>query len=143
MNMKIKPVTVALAVSFTLNALTAWLIVAAAVSHTRASSISFPAVEDGYVAAAAVVVFPASSQMVFNPVDLTLKPAQKTYLQYAVVAANRQTNLFVSALYDPQILAIEYTGGGVLITALREGETLLQYIANDGIKDLARISVTK
>jgi len=84
-----------------------------------------------------------TSSVVFNPVEITLKPSQKTFLQYSVVTANRQTNLFVNALYDPQIIAIEYSGSGIAITALREGETLMQYIANDGIKNLALITVTK
>jgi len=141
--MQIKPVTIVLAVSLTLNALTASLIVAGIALQTRTSSLSFPAVENGYTAAATVAVCPASSPLVFNPVEIALKPAQKTFLQYSVVASRKQTNIFVSALYDPQIIAIEYTGSGIIITALREGDTLMQYIANDGIKDLARISITK
>jgi len=142
--MRIQLKTLVLIVSLLLNGLIMVSIVVTAASKSKMSSLSLPAIEDGYTAAAAVVVAPASSQIVFQPVEITLKPAQKTVLQYAVVtAANKQINISVNALYDPQIVAIEYTGAGIAITALREGETLLQYLANDGIKNLVRITVTK
>ena len=143
--MLIKLQTLCLIVSLTLNGLIIVTMVVTAASKPNAASLSFPAVDDGYTAAAAVVVFPSSSNWILNPVEITLKTAQTAYLQYSVVSArNKQTNLFVSALYDPQVIAVEYADDvGITITALREGDTLLQYIANDGIKDLARITITK
>jgi len=142
--MQIKLKTLLLIVSLTFNGLVIVALVVTAASKSNVASLSFPAMEEGYTAAAAVVVAPASSNIVFYPVEITLKPAQKIFLQYAAVtAANKQINIFVNALYDPQIVAIEYSGPGITITALREGETLLQYIANDGIKNLIRITVNK
>lgn len=144
MLIKLKSLVLILSLSF--NGVIIAALVLAAASNSNTASLSFPAAEDGYAAAAAVVFFPASSQMIFTPVEIALKPAQKTYLQYSVVAAHRQTDLFVSALYDPQIIAVEYSAPGIAVTALHEGETLLQYIdlANDGtIKNLARITVAK
>jgi hypothetical protein len=142
--MLIRLKTLLLIVSSSFNVLFIIALVLSAASKSNTASLSFPAVEDGYAAAAALALFPASSELVFNPVEITLKPAQKTYLQYSLVNVNgQQTNIFVSALYDPQIIAIEYSGPGIAVTALREGETLMQYIANDGIKDLAHITVTK
>jgi len=141
--MQIKPKTLVLIVSLTLNALVIFALVAAAASKSSAASLSFPVPQDGYAAAAAVVIYPASAALIFNPVEIALKPTQKAFLQYSVVSGGRQTNVFVSALYDPQIIAIEYDEPGISITALREGETIMQYIANDGIKNLAHITVTK
>jgi len=142
--MLIKLKTMVLIVSLIVNGLVIASLIVTAASKAKTTSLSFPAVEDGHTAAAAVIVSPASSNLVFNPVEITLKPAEKTFLQYTVITAvNRQINIFVNALYDPQIVAIEYSGSGITITALREGETLLQYIANDGIRNLIRITVTK
>jgi len=142
--MQIKLKTMVFIVSLIFNGLIIITLVITAASKLNVASLSFPAVEDGYTAAAAVVVAPASSNLVFIPVESTLNPGEKIFLQYAVVtAANKQINIGINALYDPQIVAIEYTGSGIAITALREGETLLQYIANDGIKNLIRITVTK
>jgi len=139
----IKLKTLALIVSLALNGLVILSLVVTASSKANTASLSLPAVSDGYMAAATVAVLPAASPLVFNPVEITLKPDQTACLQYSVLIAHKQSNIFVSALYDPQIIAIEYTDSGIIITALRDGETLMQYIANDGIKDLVRISVTK
>jgi len=142
--MKLKLKTLGVIISLIFNALIMVSIILTSVSKSKITSLAIPALEDGYTAAAAIVVAPASSQIVFSPVEITLKPAQKTLLQYVVVsAASKQINIAVTALYDPQIVAIEYSGSGIAITALREGETLLQYIAQDGIKNLALITVTK
>jgi hypothetical protein len=140
--MRIKLKTLFLIVSLLFNGLVVIALISTAASKSKTTSLSFPAMENGYLAAATVVITPTSS-VVFNPVEIDLKPTQKTFLQYSVVTANKQANMIVSALYDPQIIAIEYTGSGIAITALHEGETLMQYISNDGIKDLARITVTK
>ena len=138
----IKLKSLLLAVSLSFNGLVIIAFAVTAASNSNTATLSFPAM-DGYSAAAAVAVIPASSELVFNPMEITLKPAQMTFLQYSVVVAHRQNNIIVSALYDPEIIAIEYTGAGIMITALREGETLMQYIARDGIKDLVKITVTR
>jgi len=141
--MQIKPKTLLLIISLIFNGLIIATVIITVVSKSNVASFSFPTAENGYTATAAIVVIPASSELVFNPVEIALKPSQKAFLQYSLVTGGRQTNLFVSALYDPQIIAIEYDGPGIAITALREGETIMQYIANEGIKDLAHITVTK
>jgi len=141
--MQIKLQTLLLIVSLIFNGLVITAIIVTTITKSNEALLSFPAAEDGYIATAAVAVIPASSELVLNPVEIALKPAQKTFLQYSLVTGGRQTNIFVNALYDPQIIAIEYTGSGIAVTALREGETLMQYISNDGIKDLARITVSK
>jgi hypothetical protein len=139
--MRIKLKTIVFIVSLAFNGLVAAFMALTAAS--KSNTISFPAAEDGYTAAAAVAVLPASSSLIFNPVEITLNPAQKAFLQYSVIAARRQSNILVNALYDPLIISVEYTGSGIAVTALREGETLMQYISNDGIKDLVRVTVTK
>jgi len=101
--------TVVLIVSLTLNGLIIFTMAVTAASKSNTASLSFPAVENGYTAAATVAVYPSSSDLIFNPVEINLKPAQTAYLQYSIVTAGKQTNIFVSALYDPQIIAIEYS----------------------------------
>jgi hypothetical protein len=135
--------TTALAISLILNGLFIAVLIPAAASKSQTALLSFPPVEGGYTAAAAVITLPSSSGLVFNPVEISLKPAQKTVLQYSVFTGRKQTDILLNALYDPQIVSLEYSGSGIIITAVRTGETLLQYISNDGIKDLIRIAVTE
>jgi hypothetical protein len=141
--MRIKIKTIIFIVSLAFNGLFFAILLLFSASKSNLSSFYFPAVEDGYTAAAAISVLPASSSLIFNPIEIDLKPAQKAFIQYSAIVARKQTNISVNALYDPQIISVEYTGSGISITALSEGETLMQYISNSGFKDLVRITVTK
>jgi hypothetical protein len=103
----------------------------------------FPAPRDGSLTAAAIAQFPASSTLIFSPVEFALKPGEKAVLQYSVITAKKQNNVLINALYDPEIINVAQTVSGIEITALREGETLMQTISNEGIKDIALITITK
>jgi hypothetical protein len=119
------------------------LVLIAALKSTNMDSFSFPAAEDGYAASATIAVFPTSCELVFNPIEIALQPTQKFFIQYSILVSREQSNIVLNALYDPNIISVEYTGAGITITALREGETLMQYISNAGIKNLVQVTVTK
>jgi hypothetical protein len=131
------------AVSLAFNGLVAAALVFAALAKFNTAVLSFPAVEDGYLAAAAVITAPDSSAPAFSPVEIAVKPAEKITLQYSVFTRGGQRDLLINALYDPQVVSVEHSASGILITARGEGETLLQYLANDGIRNLARITVAR
>jgi hypothetical protein len=141
MSSKLK--TVVLTVSLACNGLAVAFLAVTALSNPDMSLFSFPAAGEGYAASAAIAVLPASCGLVFNPLEIALRPSQEAFLQYSVLISRRQSNIFVNALYDPRIISVGHTGSGIAITALREGETLMQYISNDGIKDLCRVTVTE
>ena len=135
--------TILLIVSLAFNGLVIAFMAVTAASSPKVSLFSFPAAGDGYAASAAIAVLPDSCALVFNPVEIALRPGQKAFLQYSVLISRKQADIFVNALYDPQIISVEHAGAGISVTALREGEALMQYISNDGIKDLCRVTVTK
>jgi len=141
--MRSKFKSIAFVFSLAFNGLFIVLLVLIASSNSNMTSFSFPTAEDGYAASAAIAVFPTSCDLVFNPIEIALQPAQKAFIQYSVIVARKQSNIILNALYDPEIISVEYNGAGIAVTALREGETLMQYISNTGIKNLVRISVTK
>jgi hypothetical protein len=128
-------------ISLALNGIFIAVLITAAMSDNI--SVHFPAPQDGFLAAATVAQFPASSALVFSPVEFTLKPREKAFLQYSLIAAKKQNNVLINALYDPEIIAVTRTVSGIEITALREGETLMQTITNEGIKNIALITITE
>ena len=136
MNVKFKSVVFAL--SLFLNALFILLFSLAAFSQTSSLSFFSPG---GYTSFASVAGFPSNENAVFNPVELTLKPREKAYLQYSVVSGGRQGNLIIAPIYDPKIISVAQTGYGIEITALNEGSTLMQTLTNDGVKDVALVTV--
>jgi hypothetical protein len=138
--MKINLKTVLIGFSLMLNGLFIAVLIIGAMSDNK--SVFFPAPRDGYLAAAAVAHFPASSALVFSPVEFSLKPGDKVYLQYSVIS-QKQNNVLINALYDPDIISVRQTGSGIEINALRGGETLMQAFTSGGIKDVALITVTE
>jgi hypothetical protein len=127
--------------SLILNALFTSVFVMA--SFSKSSSLYYQTPQDDYTAAAAVVSFPSGGGAVFDLVTISLKPGEKVFLQFSFVSAKRQANLLVNALYDPGIISVSHTGYGMEITALSGGETLMQAVTNDGIKNVALIRVVK
>ena len=139
--MRINLKSILIWVSLVLNVLFLCFFIFAAMSDNIA--VSFPAPRDAFLAAATVAHFPASSALVFNPVEFTLKTGEKVYLQYSVVTGKRQVNIVINALYDPAIIKVTQMGTGIEITALNAGETLMQSISNEGIIDIAHIIITE
>jgi len=141
MHGKIKNIVFIVSLSF--NVLFAAFLAVTSASKTDMSLLSFPAVGEGYAAAAAVAVLPARRGLVFTPLEISLRSGEKAFVQYSLFTNRRQSDVLLNALYDPRVVSVGYTGSGISITALREGETLMQYVSNDGIKDLIRVTVTE
>jgi len=113
-------------------------------SFSKSSSFYYQNVPDDYTTAAAVVSRPSESEAAFELITLNLKPPQKAYLQFSFVSSGKQqANLLINSLYDPHVVSITQTGYGIEIHALHEGETLMQTVTNDGIKNVALIKVEK
>jgi hypothetical protein len=112
-------------------------------SSSKTESLSFHGLGPRHAAAAAVAVVPASGTVVFNPVEIAVAVGEQAALQFSVVSGRSQANRLVAAMYDRAVVDVRETGYGLLITALREGETMLQTVANEGITDVALVTVSK
>ena len=137
--MKNKIKSVSFIISLLLNGAFILLFVLAARSDT--SHISFFAPSDGYITAAALVSFPKDGSASFELIELALKPRDKAYLQFSFSSDKKQGNLLLNALYDISIISVAQTGCGIEITALSQGETVMQALTNEGIKNVAIITV--
>lgn len=137
--MKIKIFPAVSVLSLIFNALFVLLLILS--SSSKKAFISFNR-EDGYVTAAAVAGVPASGEIAFGVIEITLEPLDKAYLQYSFCTDGiKQANMAIASLYDPGIIAVNNTGYGIEITALAGGSTLMQTLTNSGIKDVALITV--
>jgi len=113
---------------------------------SKNSSVSFFNPDDN-IAAAAVLSVPKTRSAAVDRVSLNLKIHDKAYLQFSVFSGQkkngRQVNLVFTPLFDPNIISVSQTGLGLEITALKEGSALIQSFTNDGIKDVALITITE
>ena len=139
MNKKIKPVIFIASLVF--NAVFFSSIIASFFNKKAFLYYYYPG--GGAVTAAAVVNVPASRRVIFEQITLRLKPGEKATMQFAILTNDSQANALYNALYDPKIISVEQTGYGLEITAVAEGETLMQHFINDGIHNLALIIVEK
>jgi len=136
----IKKFLVALSVS--LNILFFSLISLALNSKTSTFSFYSP---DNYTTAAAVISIPKGKgqSAAVELMSLNLKPGDKAFIQFSVISGqNKQANLLFTPLFDPNVISVSNTGFGLEITAVREGNTLMQTLTNDGIKNIANITVS-
>jgi hypothetical protein len=127
--------------SLILNAIFIAVLVTALFS--KSSNLYYRTPRDGYVTAAAVVSVPADGEAVFDLITMSLRPGEKSFLQFSFVSSRKQANLLINALYDPGVISISNAAYGIEITALSEGETLMQTLTNDGVKNIALIRVVK
>ena len=138
--MLIKIKTLVLGVSLFLNA--AFIVMLIIGSVFSVSSISFSSVQDdNYITAAAIVSFPEDGSAVFNAVEILISPNEEAFLQFSVHKNNNQSNLHINTLYDTSVISVTHTGFGIKILALSEGSTLMQSFTNEGINDIALITV--
>jgi len=114
------------------------LIITSFIKNTR---IVCAYTNDTTITAASIVNFPKDGKANFELLELTLKPKQKAVLQYSIISDQKQSNLLINALYDPSIIKVINSGIGIEIYALQEGSTLMQMVTNDGIKNVANITV--
>ncbi|MDR2095370.1 MAG: hypothetical protein LBP76_07605 [Treponema sp.] len=142
MNPKLK--TALLSVSVCVNTLFLLLLVVSV--SRKVPVVSFLDMDSSgtpYTTGSCIVSVPkAGAAMVFEPVELTLKPGDEAALQFSALIGGRQLNVAVEALYDHAVVDIEKSGYGLIIKALAPGTTTLQSFTADGIKDIAFISVS-
>jgi len=136
----IKSFIFALSVGF--NAMVITLLIMASFSKNTRISCFFT--DKNSITAACVVNFPKDGKAVFENLELSLKPGQKALLQYSIVSPDqKQANFLINALFDPAVVSVSNTGSGIEILALSEGETLMQTVTNDGVKNIAIVTVEK
>jgi len=113
---------------------------------SKNSSISFFNPDD-YITAAAVISVPKTRSASVDMLSINLKPRDIAYLQFSVFSGQkkngRQGNFIITPLYDPNIVSISKTGFGLEITAVKEGSALIQTLTEDGINDVALVTVTE
>ena len=136
--MKLK--SILLCFSLMLNICFLTIIIISFFSKTSIISFFMPE-DDNYYTVSAIVSVPDNSFVMFDVIDITLKPDQKAYYQYSVQKNKKQGNILINALYDPEIISVTQTGYGIEIHAIKEGFTLMQTFMNDGIKNIALITV--
>ena len=124
------------------NAASALLFVFAASLKTRQIYYAEPE-GASWLVAASVAGVPEGGAVTFPAVEIALKPGETAFLQFSVVLHRKQTDRLITALYDREIISVTENGGGVSITALKAGETVMQTLTGEGIRDVARISVTE
>jgi len=140
--MKINFKTFIFSLSLLFNAVFVFLL--ALSSFSKNSRISCFYTDENSITAACVVNFPRDGKVVFDNLELSLKPGQKAFLQFSVLSSDqKQSNFLVNALFDPSVVSVSPSGFGVEIFALAEGETLMQAVTNDGIKNIAAVRVEK
>lgn len=139
--MQIKFKSLLLGLSLFINGFFILLLIISGFSKT--SSFSFFN-QDNYITAAAVVSVPKTQSASVELIDINLSPGENAYLQFSIISGQKkQGNLLFTPLYDPNIVSVNQTGFGLEITALRTGSTLIQTLSNDGIKDVAHITITE
>jgi len=110
----------------------------------RTSSVSYYNPEDRGINTAAMIISSANdtrSQIVFGPAEITIPKGGAASLQISSVMEHKQANWLLNLLYDRSVVSLDTTGYGIVINALAEGETVLQILGADGIKDVAAVKV--
>jgi hypothetical protein len=140
--MRNKAKTVLLTASLVLNALfLAFLLPALFV---KTASVAFDAPGEGRITAAAVASVPKDGGSVtFNAAEITLRRGTSARYQFSILAGGKQANWPANALYDRGIVAVRPDGYGLLISALAPGETVLQTLTGEGIRDYIHVRVTE
>jgi hypothetical protein len=129
----------ALVPSLVINLLFALLFVLAV--SARTGSFMFSPLDKDSVDAAQIVSVMPGSGVVFNGVDVTLEKGKKAVLQFSNRFNGAQSNYRLDTLYDHAVISVEPGAYGVVITALARGETTMQTVSNEGIVNIARVTV--
>ena len=138
-----KPLRILLAVSLTVNILAVGFIATAATAARGSASVAFTGPGPGFTTAVIASV-PDSAHVTIGPVEITLGENETAALQFSVVRSGGQANfLFSPILHDRNTVSVREEGMGIVVTALREGETVLQTFADGGINDIAVIRVVR
>ena len=141
--MQIKVKSILFVISIIINSIFILFIIFSITTSADRFLLSLQTQADDYITAAAVVSAPSASTIVFDLIEITMKPHEKTSMQFSVVSGKKQGNILITALYDNDIISVTQTGYGIEITALKAGITLIQTLTNSGIKDFALITITE
>jgi hypothetical protein len=130
------------AVSFILNGVFILLLLSLLILKRPAAVSFFDPGEAGYSTGACIVSVPAEgADLVFGPPEFSLRAGGRAYVQFSVLSGGRQLNLAFEAICDRSVVSAEASGYGLIVTALRPGETALQVFAASGVRDIAIIRV--
>jgi hypothetical protein len=109
------------------------------------AAVSFLNIETGstrYLHSAFIVSVPQeNADIIFGPLEFSLKKGSEASLQFAFLLDGRQLNTALEPLYDHSIVSIEPSPYGIIIRGISSGETVLQLFAYSGFRDIARIIV--
>jgi opacity protein-like surface antigen len=145
--MKNKIIIAVLAVSVLVNAAFAALVFSAGRRGAAIMSVDMPPASSGgaYVSAEVAVSVPAPREgyggAEFGTVGLDLREGESASLQYIVFYGGKQGSFNMTYLFDHETIGVEYTARGVVIHALKAGETEMQYFSGGGFKTLAAVRV--
>jgi hypothetical protein len=131
------------AVSFTLNGISLLLLLSL-FTLKKPESAAFPDLSTdsaAYAAAACIVSYPEGAGVSLSPPELTLRAGDRASIQFSVVKDKKQANLGIEALYDRSVISAEKSGYGLIVHALRPGETVIQIFTGNGVRDMAFIKV--
>jgi len=143
--MKTKILAPLLFVSLAVNVLAVGLVALAATGTrgTATSTVAFSGRDYGFTTAVLASV-PDNATVVIGPVEITMGENETAALQFSVMRSGGQANFILAPLlHDRAIVSVREEGLGIVITALAEGETVLQTISEDGINDIAVIRVVR
>ena len=140
--MKNRTKTVLLTASLVMNALFLAFFIPALFLKT--ASVVFKDPGEGHITAAAIASVPADGgRIVFNAAEITLKQGSSAYCQFFLLSGGKQANWLAETLYDRGVIAAGPDGYGLSISALAPGETVMQTLAEEGIRDYIFVRVTE
>ena len=127
------------------NALFIFFILFSIFRNSSVSSLTFynaGKANQSTMTAALITNSPAHSPIVYNAVEITLRPGEEAFLQFSGMIGTNQVNWIIEALYDRGVINVQKNAWGIVITAIQPGECVIQTLSNDGIRDFAFVRVT-
>jgi len=113
----------------------------------KMSSVSFFDPSDDmvrYTTGACLVGVPSSNaDLTLGTPEFSLNPGEEASIQFSIYVDKRQLNIAMEPLYEHEIISVEQTGFGLIIKALKPGETILQTLTGKGINNIAKIIVNE
>jgi hypothetical protein len=141
MNPFVKKSLIAVSVSF--NVIFSLFIFFAVTRKTSSLAFYSPGSGEGqYASASCIVSVPSlNADLLLGAPEFSLMPGETAFLQFSLFFRRRQIDLALEPLYDRAVVSVERTGYGIAINALSPGETVLQTITGEGIKNIAVVKV--
>ena len=109
--------------------------------NTRTAIFSFYNPGKNYITSALILSVLPSNSVIFNPVEIKLEAGQRVTLQMSVASVRQQANWLLTPLFDHEVLSVQPSGFGIIITAITQGESALQILTENGIRTIAVVRV--